>query len=87
MGYDVMVGIAIAVIGIAMGWAEGPTNPFTTGIAQQMADLPMFSGLGLRVGLWVVLLFLVNGWILRYAKGESGFNQKYCIWYCRQCTV
>ena len=68
MGYDVMVGIAVAVLGIAMGWAAGPTNPYTTGIAQQMAGLPMFSGFGLRFGLWVFLVFLVNGWILHYAK-------------------
>lgn len=68
MGYDVMIGIAVAVLGIAMGWAAGPTNPYTTGIAQQMAGLPMFSGFGLRFGLWIFLVFLVNGWILRYAK-------------------
>lgn len=68
MGYDVMVGISIAVLGIAMGWAAGPTNPFTTGIAQQMAGLPMFSGFGLRFALWIVLVILVNAWILHYAK-------------------
>lgn len=68
MGYDVMVGISVAVLGIAMGWAAGPTNPFTTGIAQQMAGLPMFSGFGLRLALWFVLVIVVNAWIWNYAK-------------------
>lgn len=52
LGYDRMVGAATAFFGLAIGWSSGLLNILSTGICQQMAGLPLFSGLGLRfVGL------------------------------------
>lgn len=49
MGFDPIVGVAMVVIGLYCGYSAGPLNPFNTGIAQGIAELPMFSGMGLRV--------------------------------------
>lgn len=51
MGYDPIVGVSMVVIGLYCGYSAGPLNPFNTGIAQGIAELPMFSGIGLRIVL------------------------------------
>ncbi len=48
-----ITGVAIVVIGIYSGYSAGPLNPFNTGIAQGIAELPTFSGMGLRLLLMV----------------------------------
>ena len=46
-----ITGIAIIVVGIYSGYTAGPLNPFNTGIGQEIAELPIFSGMGLRAVL------------------------------------
>ena len=54
LGYDRMVGTALAIIGSTVGFTSGLMNTFTTGVAQQIVGLPLFSGIGFRaVGLAV----------------------------------
>lgn len=48
-----ITGVAIVVIGIYSGYSAGPLNPFNTGVAQGIAELPTFSGIGLRILLMV----------------------------------
>ena len=65
LGYDRMVGTALAIIGSTVGFTSGLMNTFTTGVAQQIVGLPLFSGIGFRaVGLAV---FYVIGLIGLYA--------------------
>ena len=68
LGYDRIVGTAIVLLGAGAGFAGGFLNPFTVGIAQQVAGLPLFSGLGFRVILYFVLLSAVVFYIMRYAN-------------------
>ena len=42
-------GLAIVLIGIYSGYTAGPLNPFNTGLGQGIAELPVFSGIGLRL--------------------------------------
>jgi uncharacterized ion transporter superfamily protein YfcC len=67
LGYDVFVGISIPVVGIVVGWSAGPTNPWTVGIGQSMAQLPMFSGIGYRLLALLVLWAVSLAYILFYA--------------------
>ncbi len=54
LGYDRMVGTALAIVGSTVGFTAGLMNTFTTGVAQQIVGLPLFSGIGYRaVGLAV----------------------------------
>lgn len=68
MGYDVLVGIYIALVPIVAGWAAGVTNPWTTGIGQSLAQLPMFSGLGYRMLVFIVFMIITIVFLLRYAS-------------------
>jgi uncharacterized ion transporter superfamily protein YfcC len=55
LGYDAMIGAAIPIIGTGVGFAGAFTNPFTIGIAQGIAEVPLFSGMGYRILVWVIL--------------------------------
>lgn len=68
LGYDVLVGIYIALVPIVIGWSAGCTNPWTTGIGQSLAELPMFSGLGYRLFVFVIFMAVTIFYILRYAN-------------------
>jgi uncharacterized ion transporter superfamily protein YfcC len=50
-----------------IGFAGAMLNPFTIGIAQGIADLPLFSGLEYRVFCWVVLTVIGIAFVLWYA--------------------
>lgn len=68
MGFDRVVGVAMVLIGVYCGYSAGPLNPFNTGIAQGIAELPLFSGLGLRLALMVGGLILAIHHTLSYGK-------------------
>ena len=62
LGYDRMVGTALAIVGSTVGFTSGLMNTFTTGVAQQIVGLPLFSGIGFRaVGLVVFYIIGLIG--------------------------
>ena len=44
-GFDAVVGCGMICLGGAIGFSTGTFNVNTTGIAQEIAELPLFSGL------------------------------------------
>lgn len=67
VGFDALVGTAMVTVSMAGGFAAGIMNPFNIGIAQGIAELPMFSGVGYRVLIHVVLLTVLSVYLMRYA--------------------
>jgi len=67
MGYDSIVGVCMCFIGAGIGFAGCMLNPFTLGIAQEIAGLPLFSGIEYRVIIWIVVNIVGIGYVLRYA--------------------
>ncbi len=68
LGYDSIVGISISFLAAGVGFAGALTNPFTIGIAQGIAEIPLFSGWEYRLVIWVVLTLIAIFFVLRYAK-------------------
>ena len=68
IGYDAIVGVSMVALGGAIGFSTGTFNPFTTGVAQSIAGLPIFSGLGYRFICLVAFLIVTNIYIIWYAK-------------------
>lgn len=68
LGYDALVGVSMVMLGGAIGFSTGTFNPFTTGVAQALAGLPLFSGLGYRIFSFFVYLIVTNIYIIKYAK-------------------
>ncbi len=67
MGYDSIVGVCMCYVAAHVGFAGAMLNPFTIGIAQGIADLPLFSGLEYRLFCWVVLTIVGIAFVLWYA--------------------
>jgi len=68
MGYDSIVGVCMVYVAAHLGFAAAVLNPFTIGIAQGIANLPLFSGLEYRIFCWVVLNTIGIAFVLWYAK-------------------
>ncbi len=67
LGYDSIVGAAIPYLGSAAGFAAAFFNPFTVGISQSIAGLPLYSGLGYRLVSWVIGTAVVTAYVVWYA--------------------
>lgn len=68
IGYDSLVGMGIISLGAAIGFSSGFMNPFSVGVAQSIADLPLFSGMPLRLAIFIVLWLVTAGYITWYGE-------------------
>jgi len=68
LGYDGLVGGAAVVLGTATGFAAATLNPFTIGIAQGIAELPIGSGIVFRIICFIVFEGTAIWYVMRYAK-------------------
>lgn len=67
LGYDSIVGAAVILIGGAVGFSTGTLNPSTTIVAQEIAELPPYSGIGYRAFSFVVFYIVSNIYLVKYA--------------------
>ncbi|GAB4074121.1 YfcC family protein [Barrientosiimonas marina] len=68
IGYDSIVGVAMVLVGVYAGYAGAFLNPFTVGVAQGIAELPLFSGLGFRILAWVLFTGISIAFVMLYAR-------------------
>lgn len=68
LGYDSIVGAAIILLGGAVGFSTGTLNVNTTIVAQEIAELAPYSGLGYRVFSFVAFYIVTNILLISYAK-------------------
>lgn len=67
MGYDAIMGLLVVYVASNIGFSSAFLNPFTVGIAQGMADLPLFSGMGYRIFCWAFLTTILCLFVALYA--------------------
>ena len=72
MGYDAFMGMLVVYVASNVGFSSAFLNPFTVGIAQGMADLPLFSGMGYRIFCWAFLTLLMVVFVWFYARRTKG---------------
>ena len=46
LGYDAIIGVAISIVPVGVGFASATVDSFTIGVAQTISERPMFSGVG-----------------------------------------
>ncbi len=68
LGFDSLTGFSMVLVGAGAGFAGAYMNPFTVGIAHGIAELPLFSGIGFRFVVWLVLTLVTIIFIYRYAS-------------------
>lgn len=66
LGYDALVGMGMSFVAVGIGFGTGTVNPFTVGVAQGVAQVPLFSGLSFRIVSLVVLTAITVGYVLVY---------------------
>lgn len=84
LGYDALTGLGIVLVGVSAGFTTAIMNPFTVGVAQGIAGLPPFSGMGLRIAAFVVMYIVSVIFVYRHAMkvkqdpslGEYGTIQR-----------
>lgn len=68
LGYDRIFGFGIVMIAAQVGFAAATTNPFTVQIAQGIAEVPLNSGLELRLIFFTVIITISIIYLLRYGR-------------------
>ena len=68
LGWDALTGLGMSLLAAGCGFASGVCNPFTVGVAQELAGLPMFSGIWLRLVGFALIYGLLLLFIRLHAK-------------------
>lgn len=68
LGWDAFVGLGMSVLATNLGFSAAITNPFTIGVAQKIAHLPLFSGAWFRIPIFIVIYAILAFFLVRYAK-------------------
>jgi len=68
LGYDAMYGFAIIILGEYVGFMGATLNPYTIGVAQTIAGVPLYSGTGYRIICLIAFIAVCSLYVLRYGK-------------------
>jgi uncharacterized ion transporter superfamily protein YfcC len=68
LGWDALVGLGMSILATNLGFSAAITNPFTIGVAQELAGLPLFSGSWLRIPIFLLVYAALGLFLVRYAK-------------------
>jgi uncharacterized ion transporter superfamily protein YfcC len=68
MGWDALVGLGMSILATNMGFSAAVTNPFTIGVAQELAGLPIFSGSWFRIPFFILIYAVLVLFLIRYAR-------------------
>lgn len=68
LGWDALTGLGMSILAAGCGFAAGICNPFTVGVAQELAGLPMFSGFWYRAVAFVLIYLLLFRFLRSHAK-------------------
>lgn len=68
LGYDSIMAMAISYLGCIVGFTTAMINPFSVGIAQTIAQVPLGSGVGFRTLIWIVFTIITILCIVWYGR-------------------
>ncbi len=68
LGYDKIAGVATAMMGMAIGFASGVLNLYTTGISQTIVGLPIYSGIGFRTIALILFYIITTLYVTNYCR-------------------
>lgn len=68
LGFDSITACAVALCGSAAGFTAALANPFTVGIGQKIAGLPLYSGWQFRLAVFILMTAVSIIYVMRYAR-------------------
>jgi len=72
LGMDSLVGLGMSFLALGFGFAAGLTNPFTIGVAQRVAQVPLFSGVWYRALVFAAVYAVLSSFLIRHARRSEG---------------
>lgn len=66
--FDSVTAAAVALCATTVGFTTGVLNPINTGLGQQLSDLPLYSGYGIRIMAFIAMLAAAIFFVMRYAR-------------------
>jgi uncharacterized ion transporter superfamily protein YfcC len=67
-GFDPVTAVAMSIGAAGIGGAFSPLNPFSVGVAQRVAQLPLLSALGFRLAVLIPAVAIWTWGTMRYAR-------------------
>ena len=68
LGWDTLTGLGMSVLATNVGFSTAIFNPFTIGVSQKLAGLPLFSGALPRLVLFVFVYGILCAFLTAYAR-------------------
>jgi uncharacterized ion transporter superfamily protein YfcC len=68
LGWDALVGLGMSILATNMGFSAAISNPYTLGVSQQLAGLPLFSGAWLRIIIFITIYIIFGFFLSTYAR-------------------
>jgi uncharacterized ion transporter superfamily protein YfcC len=68
LGWDALIGLGMSILATNLGFSAAISNPYTLGVAQQLAGLPIFSGALFHALIFVVIYLIFMLFMTGYAK-------------------
>lgn len=68
LGWDALVGLGMSILATNMGFSAAISNPYTLGVSQQLAGLPLFSGAWFRIIIFLVIYLIFTLFLSGYAR-------------------
>jgi uncharacterized ion transporter superfamily protein YfcC len=75
LGLPNLFAVALVAIAAKIGYIASVTNPLSLAVAQPIVGVPLFSGIALRLAVFVVFLALGTGWLLLYVR-RCGYRRE-----------
>ncbi|MCG7333238.1 YfcC family protein [Salinicoccus roseus] len=68
MKMDAIIGVSIIYLGAYVGFGVAILDPLTIGFAQEIAEIPLFSGAPERVVMYIITLLATMAYVIWYAN-------------------
>jgi uncharacterized ion transporter superfamily protein YfcC len=68
LGWDSLVGLGMSILATNMGFSAAIMNPFTIGVAQEIAGLPLFSGAWFRIPIFLAIYTVFAVFLVHYTR-------------------
>lgn len=83
-GYDVITGIMVVFLGAGIGVCGGLINPFSVGIASNLAGISLADGMAVRLVLYIAYLIFGVAFVMRYAEKVRKNPEKSIVYDIRE---
>jgi len=68
LGWDSLTGLGMSLLAAGFGFSAAISNPFSIGISQQIAGLPLFSGALFRAAIFAVVYLVLYTFLARHIR-------------------